>query len=340
MVPARTLAPLALAGTLAVDPAFTEEIRIEERPVPAPASAEDQGWGVRVDDTYDTLAGRVESTARWIDGFFGAERAELESNFSYLRLTPRLGWDDDEGFGPDARIRGKIDLPSGRRRLALLLAGQQDRDALRVADADQEQLILDDRDDADGRIGLQWIFDEDSNTHASVNGTLTSGGNPEVSLRVRRLLRPEAEDFYGFFSARPYWHFDDGFGMRFNGQLNRSLGKRTLLRISSSIDTWEEREEGWEWESGALLFRRLESRAVVAFSLQVEGRTDPEWKAGTWTAGPLYRRSVFRDWIFLTVQPFVRWRTSRLDDTTRAHGVLVELDVIVGQRRRHADGAG
>jgi hypothetical protein len=339
MVTLRIFAPLALAGALAAPPAFAEESRLEERPVPAPDSAEDQGWGVRVDDTYDALAGRVESTARWIDGFFGAERAELESNFSYLRLTPRLGWDDDDGFTPDAQIRGKIDLPSGRRRFALLIAGQQDRDALRVADADQEQLILDDRDDADGRIGLQWIFDEDSRTHASVNGTFTSGGNPELSLRVRRLLRPEAEDFYGFFSARPYWHFDDGFGVRFNGQLNRSLGERTLLRVSSSIDTWEERE-GWEWEAGALLFRRLESRAVVAFSLQVEGESDPEWKAGTWTAGPLYRRSIFRDWIFVTLQPFVRWRTPRLDDTTRAHGVLVELDFIVGQRQRDADGAG
>jgi hypothetical protein len=36
----------------------------------------------------------------------------------------------------------------------------------------------------------------------------------------------------------------------------------------------------------------------------------------------------------------VRWRTPRLDDTTRAHGVLVELDFIVGQRQRDADGAG
>jgi hypothetical protein len=314
----------------AADVITTEDVTPTE--APHEEDPEGQGWGLRVDGTYDALAVRVESTARWVDGFFGTERAEVEANFSYLRLTPSIGWDTDEGTSGNIRARGKLDLPNSKQKLSLILAGEGDQNALQISNADEQDLLLDDRSGEDGSIGLQFLAQENRKYHTSFNATLTSGGQPRLSMRVRRTFEP-SDELYGFVSARPYWHSEDGFGVRFNTQGNRALGERTLLRLTASAETYEDRED-WEWDSGAALFHRLESRAVVALSFQVNGISSPSWKAETYTLGPLYRQSFYRPWMFWSLQPFVRWNTPEALNSSRDHGVVLELDMFIGEQRR------
>lgn len=341
MVMTRILTPLVAAGLLAVGASAAEAPRLEEEPVPDPASdpgsAEDQGWGIRVDETYDVVSSRVESTARWLDGFFGSERAEVEANFSYLRLRPRIALDDEDGLQADVRVSGRLDLPQSRRRLALIAAGERDEDdPLNLVDANVERNLLDDRERNDASFGLQWVLDDDDRYHTSISGTIKSGGHPQLAFRVRRAFHNRDRNLFGLVTTRPYWNSRDGLGLRLDGQLNRTLGQHSLLRLLGSVESWQDRE-GWEWQTGAQVYRRLESRAVVAFSVLAQGESEPEWRPELWTVGPLYRQSFHRPWIFFSVQPFVRWRTPLLEDTRRDHGILLELDLFFGERNRDRD---
>ncbi|HSG90193.1 MAG TPA: hypothetical protein VLA56_13355 [Pseudomonadales bacterium] len=290
--------------------------------------AEETGWGL--DSTHERVTEGVENTARWLDGFLGTGRAEAEANFSYLRLTPTLSRDNREGTGQNLKVRGKIDLPDRRRRLSLIFSGEDDEDIIGISDTNSNT-TFDVRDADERSVGLQFLARRSRLYHSSVNATLTSGFQPKLSARVRRQIAPDSERFTSFASVRPYWHGEDGFGVRLDGESTLALGPQLLLRTTTAWDRYEE-IDGWEWNASSALYYRLESRALIALAFDGQGVTSPRLGADSWTLGPFYRRNLWRPWMFASVKPFVRWRGGPNFRNERFEGVIVELDIVFGDR--------
>lgn len=283
-----------------------------------------------VDRTHLRWSENVQNLARWMDGFFGAERAEVEANYSYVRVTPILGWNDTDGTDPNLRVRAKLDLPNTRRRVSLILARARDDDIGGYSESQdlRETLLLD--DDENGAFGLQYVPKETRRMHVSLNATVSGDFDPTLSARVRRTFFP-TDDTYAYASVKPFWKGDDGAGVTVGGELNSLFGTHTLARFRNEATT-AEKINGWEWKSILSLYQQLESRAVLSWTLQVRGVTESEFKAEQYTFGPTYRRSILRPWCFASVQPFVSWRRDIGEDTDRVHGVVFEFDLVLGGR--------
>ncbi|MCG8456954.1 MAG: hypothetical protein MI919_11795, partial [Holophagales bacterium] len=58
----------------------------------------------------------VCESARWLDGFFGAESVEVEEGVTYGRIGLGLAWDEEDGFRERARLRARFDLPRLEQR--------------------------------------------------------------------------------------------------------------------------------------------------------------------------------------------------------------------------------
>ena len=280
-----------------------------------PEDPETDGWGVRVDATHESLSSRVDATARWFDGFFGDERAELEANFSYLRLTPGVVWDADDQLNTRVRIRGKLDLPGSKNRLSLFIAGDDDDNFAGFTNVDDGDAFGTRSTGDDAAVGLQFVARNSRRYHSSFNATITSGMHGELSFRLRRRFMPR-ERTDGFVWS----NYQVESLCRFRGQANHALGHERLLRLTARAETYED-IDGWKWSTAITHYKRLESRAVLGWELGYTGNTDPETDSRNLTFGPIYRRNVLRPWIFASARPFV----SRRDDATSGkrwvHGV-------------------
>jgi hypothetical protein len=312
--------------------------RAETEPCTTGSTAEDDACTAQqvatsdsaVDRTHQKLSHSVQDLARWMDGFFGSETAEVEANFSYLRITPSYGWNDSDDSDADVRARAKLDLPNTEHRVSIIFARDETDPLETLSEGENLSEAFQIDEGNSGAVGLQYVPKSSRSTHVSLNATVSGDLDPTVSARVRRSFYP-SDSTYAYGSVKPFWDSDDGAGVTFGTEFDGLLGERTLARFKSEITTAEE-IEGWEWRSSFGVYRRLQSRAVLSWTLGVKGTTDPDFKAERYTFGPTYRRSFWKRWLFGSVHPFVSWRRPFERDNDRVHGIEFEIDAVLGDR--------
>jgi hypothetical protein len=320
---------LSMLPMLAVPCLAAEEV-VEELPIEPSEPA------MMVDRAQQALAERVSDFGEWLDSFFGAQREEIEANYSFLRVTPSLQWDDKDQFDPAVRLRGKIHLPDTNDRLALVVS--RDRDARAATSIETEDRTpIESAGVDDSGFGLQFVPTRTRKTHISLLATLDSDLDPELSVRVRRYVYP-SDRSYAFASVRPFWSGDVGSGVALATEVDVGTGERSLVRLTTRGVAAED-IEGWEWKSSLAFIRQLGPRAAQAFTFSVDGVSEPNFRAETFTLSTTYRRNVWRPWIFWSVEPFVAWERDLEAPTNRIHGIQFEFDFYIGKQRPRRSGA-
>ena len=279
------------------------------------------GW---LDESHAYLTRKADSLAVWADAFFGEPRDDLESPSSRLRVRFESGWDESDHWQFDARVRGKLYLPALSKRLSLVFEGADDAQGENFESA---SLATDEGDS----VSLQYNFSEDAQSRVDFILGVKSG--PQVKTGARyRFQKPVADNTLLRFTEELFWVGGDGFGTLSRLDFDHRLGEGKLLRWSNRV-LYSEDSDGVEWGSRLSLRQRLNQRTAMRYFVATSGETEPKQLNRGYGLGVAWRRQMFREWLFVEVEPSYFWERKRIDvEREGVFALLFRLEVVIDDR--------
>jgi hypothetical protein len=250
-----------------------------------------------VDSSHAYATGRAQALTRWMDEYFGDREAILEEAESQLRLEFINSWDDDDGSDLKVRLRGKVQLPRISRRLDLLFSGEE------------SDLQTTEERSVEDEVGLQYQMREGLRSRYDLTLGFSSGHlRPGVKYRNQGSVTDRLS--YRLVERIQYEHGENFFSQT-QFDLNHAVGAQGVLRWGSRL-LYGEKTDGLEWRTGLSLRQRLRSdtpRPIgVSYFASVNGVTRPEDFIKNYRTGILWRRQVYRDFLFLEIEPSYNFR--------------------------------
>jgi len=325
---------------LADRPAWLEAVPVELKD-PTTAAAElcrdkpgDPDWLSQVRaGLYRTLC----SSAAWFDGFFGNARFDDEYQAMHGSVAVGAGWDERDHWDPSVRFRARVRLPQLSERY----------DAF-VGKVDPEEYVTELRDDFD-TLPRQFAREQDDAVLLGLGyGQPGRGGghfDAGVGAKLGWPVEPYAKGTYRY--ARPFldrnlvrlreaifWEEQEHFGVTTRVDLERLLAEDYLLRWTSS-GTLSEKTEGVRWFSNMTLYQNLGNGRAFAYQGGISGESDREVGIVDYGLRIIFRRRIYREWLFLELRSSITWpRETLLERRESNLGAGAAIELMFGERQR------
>ncbi len=271
-----------------------------------------------VDTSHTAITNQAQALTEWMDAFFGDPNYNLEQAESFLRLEFIQQWDEEDGSDFNLRLRGKVQLPQISKRLNLVFQDDDEEDGLTEEERQQED-----------QVGLQYKLREKSRSRVDVTlGWSSDGPRPGVRYRYEDSLNDRTSYRY---LQRLQHDSGDGFYTTGRFDINHILDENKILRWGNR-GLWGEETEGVEWRTALSLRQRhkLDTKRPVAINYftSINGVTRPDSFVKNYRLGLLWRRQIYRDYLFFEVEPAYNYRRRTLEEEREpAWSVVLRLEV-------------
>ena len=297
-----------------------DRIRGWEAAVPADPSDPEENW---LDSSHSYATEQAQALTEWMDAYFGEPNYELEAAESLLRLDFTTDWDEQDGTNNNVRLRGKIQLPRISKRLNLVFSDDE---------GDEVDSDLDERDRNSGFGLLYRVSEGDHSRFDLTMGINWNRVRPGVRYRYQGALSDVST--YRFTQRLQYDNNERAFGTS-QIELNRVLDENTLLRWNNRA-VYGQETNGTEWVTRLSLFQRHKivdhkRQLGISYFGSVNGYTDPDY-VKNYQLGVLFRRQVYRKYLFLEVEPAYNYRKEN-EDAKRQFGWSIALRLQVALER-------
>jgi hypothetical protein len=269
--------------------------------MPSSLSANDEDKKVMdsAQEMRDSLAQNWLETSRYIDSWLSDEQSTSDNksrvNISIEQFIAKSGdWETH------INIRGKLDIPNTKRKLKLFI----DSDA-----NDQSSLVdkkLDTQQDTFTTVGV-------GRTRATKNFQFETQVGAKFRYPVDPFARVKAEitgdlsdNWVNGFEQKAWYFHEDGWGESSEYFLQTELNEYYQLRISTEAQYQKQNEE-FELGQFFTLYERIPDSNWHSYTFGVTGSNQPNPRINTYFLAANYRRPLFKDWIFLTIDPRVRF---------------------------------
>jgi hypothetical protein len=269
-----------------------------------------------VDSSHTYAAKKAQAVTQWMDSYFGEPNYELETPNSLIRVDFTTKWDQEDGNNNNIRLRGKVYLPTLSKRVSL------------VFDDEQGDGLGSDDDLSEGGSNAGLVYEVSDGKKSRVD--LTMG------LRWNRLRPGVRYRYQGRFwdvntyrlTQRLQWDNEEELFATSQAEINRVLSGNTVLRWNNKA-TYGQETDGTEWITRLSLFQRtttLKGNRPLGISYygSVKGVTDPHYYVRNYKLGVLLRRPIFRDYLFLELDPAYNYR-KRKPEEKRQYAWSIEL---------------
>jgi hypothetical protein len=321
-------------------PVWLEAVPVEPKD-PTTAAAElcrdklgDPNWLSQVRaGLYRTMC----SSAAWFDGFFGNARFDDEYEAMHGSVAVGAGWDEHDHWDPSVRFRARVRLPQLSERF----------DAF-VGKVDPEEYVTELRDDFD-TLPRQFARAQDDAVLFGLGygkpGRRGGHFDAGVGAKLGWPLEPYAKGTYRY--ARPFldrnllrlretifWEEQEHFGVTTRVDLERLLAEDYLLRWTSS-GTLSEKTEGVRWYSSLTLYHSLGNGRAFAYQGGISGESDREVEIVDYGLRVIFRRRIYREWLFLELRSSITWpRETLLERRESNLGAGAAIELMFGERNR------
>jgi hypothetical protein len=294
--------------------------------------------GTWLDRSQERLGWSVCRATLWFDGLFGDERAITERDATYGYVQPKLDYNEEDGVDPDARFRGKINLPVANRRFNALV-GRNDDDDERGSRSNQSESGAEDLPGSFQDADDDWLVGLGYSPVRGARKRLDFDAGVEIRSPIDVFVQGRYRRHW-FLSQRDlirlretlFWRTDDGFGTRLNLDFERVLSGPYVARFRSSA-TWAQEIEGVEWFEELTLFQRLNAKTALAYVLNADGATDAEVPVKNYGFELIWRRNILREWLFIELRPGIDWRRREIEDDRELQPVMsVGLQINFGDK--------
>jgi len=266
------------------------------------------------------LDNRAQDLAYWLDGFFGDPQYDLDKPESVVRLIAITDWDEEDGTDFKFRLRGKVQLPNVSKKLNLVFRGEE-------SDDDEELERYDDS------VSLEYKLSEGTRSKFDATiGYSSRGVRPGVRYRNEGPLTRNSS--YRWVQQLQYTS-KDGVYTTTRIDFNRSFGENYGIRWDSR-GIYGEETDGIEWRSKISLRQRVgvdtDRPMAVSYFAAVKGVTQDEEFTKNYKVGVRIRRQVYKDYLFLELEPAYNWRRKEFeDDRENIFSLNIKLEMALGK---------
>ncbi len=243
----------------------------------------------------------ADGLANWIDSFFSEPRTDIESANSLLRLTYEGQWQEGEGSRENIKLRGKIHLPGINKRLSLVFADEEGDES--EVGTDVSRLAS---SDDDTQLSLQYRALGGARVRVDYGLGVSSSLKGKAKIRYR-YQRPWSETTTHRFTETLHFVDGEGFGLRSRYEIDHAIGDNRLVRWDNKAAVAED-INGVEWSTRLSLTQRLNRKSAVSLFTWTNGETRPETLTTSYGLGLAFRRTFYRPWLFLEIEPAYAWR--------------------------------
>ena len=264
-----------------------------------------QWAGSRIDQAQDTIGSWVDSTARGLDGFFGTPHSVTVDNDSYLRISQENLWEESEGFETDLGLRFKLDLPTSRKRLRLMIESDPEESLGTLADQGSESQLNEHLSDNNTIIGLDKVDTDDSSQHWSYRYgagiKLRTPIDPYVRAIGERLWHLGESPWTLNSYNRLSWFKNDGYSARTEWTFSRPW-EQHQLRAQTRLQ-WQETEDTLEYSQRFDISKPIDDRSRIRNSLIIVGESLSHSQVDDYYLQSWYRRDIHKGILFMDLIP-------------------------------------
>lgn len=301
-------------------------------------------WTVkRIRPMHEGVSRWVDSSSRNLDGFFGSDIESREvSNKSYLRLGTDFEWVESEGFSTDPSIRFKLDLPTTKERLRLIIESEPEESRGTLSEQGSGRL----RDDQPGSestvVGLRRLSDKDKtrqwDTRVGAGVKFRLPLDPYLRLSTERLWNMGEGPWQLESYNRLSWFNSDGYSARSRWDIGKPLDDTRHLRFLTNIQ-WQEDEDTLEFSESVEINQILSRRSAMRYAAIIVGNSASHPRINDYFLLTQYRRNLHKDILFADIIPELHFPREANFDPRWALSLRLEMyfsgNVIDRQQEKH-----
>lgn len=255
-----------------------------------------------IDRAHQKISTRVLKTSERFDAFFGDKRVKEEQDATQIIVAPTLTFSEGKFIEATCPLTINLALPYLKNRWHLMVETLLQEEK---TDDDESNAVDDEHNDVTVRLrykavkqAQRWLsFD------AGVKVQTEKILSPFGRVRFRRML-----DFdpWGIrFTQLLFWLEDEGWGESSQFDLDRKLGQDILFRVSNQA-LWSESSQGVEFAQTFSLRWQLSRRRALEIDLSGQGHTRPSFAMDEYETAVIFRRRLYRNWLFSEIKPGIR----------------------------------
>jgi len=291
-------------------------------------------------DLFDTLHRSLSngflSTATWLDSFFGDQRYEAESNRSQLKVRFDAFREDGTGMqyrNPNFNLR--LVLPQLRKKTRLVIEGDPNANTDAEAPSAPPGATASQLQPTTGNrvtTALQYFPVETARSNFSIRAGVKLHQGKLAALigpRYRYLIPLDPWDLR--FTQEVIWSSDQRWQSRTWFDLERPLPHDLFFRASLQ-GLWSENVNGYPYALSILLRQPLDRARALEYEWISSFQTSPTNILVEELFVFRYRQRIWRDWLFLEIDPQFRYPRDRSFVFTP--GILFRIEMVFGDIQR------
>ncbi len=274
-------------------------------PVKTKDASKDTGdeW---VDTIQHGMTFTVDTTARWLDQFFGDARAfddqpayaeGTATSIGRVSIGPK--WDEADGWNTTSSLRARFYLPNTDNRISAIIGRFDAENFLTGAEDTRPALIQSFNSENDVLVGLGYDPVIRNRQRLSLGAGFRGGLAFDPYVRARYLVQKEMTARSQFrWQSVGFWRISDGLGVTRRLDYETGIGKKFLGRLSGR-GTYAERFEGIRWRNSANLFYLYSDDKAYAAEVWTLGETNKGVSVEDYGVRGIYRTRFLREWFFV-----------------------------------------
>lgn len=257
----------------------------------------DAGSGVgRIDRYHEEVSSQIRNYIHRFDCYLAGRHVPDEPTGSWVRVIPRVEWEEGKGVSVGAAFKSRIILPHLHDRLELIA------DNVPNAILPGKDVAPDRYDSVNAGLRLKILREDLSWVDLDGGVNLNPWPAPFTRLTVSHAFVWDNVWSLELSQQGFLYVNDDGFGEMSQVELTRALHSGNFARATSAA-TWSEETVGVEWEQTFMLWRELGRKRTIETSLSFFGHVDSASLMDNYRANCTYRWNAFRPWLFFSITP-------------------------------------
>jgi hypothetical protein len=254
---------------------------------------EERSLALRVLDRAHAMVGNnVNLLANRLDSFFANQRADDELGRSVIRVRNINQFRDREESDTRNEFRLNLRLPNLEDRFKLKWFQSDKKEPLNPEERKARELEISNV----SKLETKWMFRADAGVNVAIP--------PVVFTRARLRKNTETGEFIHRFVEELAWFSNqDGLYNRISLDSDYTVSDDVLFRFIN-FKEWRITSKNFVTSHGPTLLQKLSEKDGISYSFIVSSTI----AEGTWfmaNYGPSigYRRNVYRNWLFMDVNP-------------------------------------
>lgn len=281
----------------------------------------------KADAFHIVLSNSLNSSADWIDSFFGEERSEIESDNSNLRL--KFSGFLESGKNIDFKVRARLHLvlPNLENKLHIFASS--------ILDGDERDIdYFDPGYEEDTRtrnfyLSLRYFFKAAERRSLSLRAGLKFHTMTPALFAGPRYRYSRGWNTWNFRFVEEFLYFTDiGWESKTSLDFEIPLSKSLIYRINLGGE-WREDERGYLYRMDYDLYHTLSERKAMKYQVRYVFNTYPRNHLEYALAGVRYRQQFWRKWLFFEITPQFAFRLE--EDYDPKPGITLSLEVLLGK---------